>query len=402
MGQRYEKNKQNVSENKKTLEQLREDKDTIRNEYTPLRLLDSIQDLLDDEASEAIGEVQNVGEFENQRIDSETEVANEEKKQIADEINSEIVKLNSGLEKLRQTNGIEFGKSAVEKSSQEYKKQIDRFKDLIGELGEQPVESGSLHSGATEGTANIISDNTSDAPVPFKEGETILVMHSDSNDFLPNRLYPLGSSEYTAMIDSLRSSNVEYRPIEKYNGDRTQNDIINHLSGGDLTEGSCSSLALAYAGNKAGYNVLDFRDGDSRAFFSSRSSIHEVASLPNVQSITLNGTNDFETANQLLNSMQEGKEYYLATGQHASIVRRNGSSFEYLELQHPSDGNGWHNLNDYVLSNRFGCRSSHSSAFSNFLIDVDSLSNNHEFLSVLGYINTAESAQRKGGSGNVR
>lgn len=402
MGQRYEKNKQNVSENKKTLEQLREDKDTIRNEYTPLRLLDSIQDLLDDEASEAIGEVQNVGEFENQRIDSETEVANEEKKQIADEINSEIVKLNSGLEKLRQTNGIEFGKSAVEKSSQEYKKQIEHFKDLIGELGEQPVESGSLHSGATEGTANIISDNTSDAPVPFKEGETILVMHSDSNDFLPNRLYPLGSSEYTAMIDSLRSSNVEYRPIEKYNGDRTQNDIINHLSGGDLTEGSCSSLALAYAGNKAGYNVLDFRDGDSRAFFSSRSSIHEVASLPNVQSITLNGTNDFETANQLLNSMQEGKEYYLATGQHASIVRRNGSSFEYLELQHPSDGNGWHNLNDYVLSNRFGCRSSHSSAFSNFLIDVDSLSNNHEFLSVLGYINTAESAQRKGGSGNVR
>ena len=48
MGQRYEKNKRNVSENKKTLEKLHTDKETRRNEYAPLSLLESIQGLLDD------------------------------------------------------------------------------------------------------------------------------------------------------------------------------------------------------------------------------------------------------------------------------------------------------------------------------------------------------------------
>lgn len=52
MGQRYEKSKKNVSENKKTLEKLRSDKDTLQNEYAPLSLLDSIQGLLDDEATD--------------------------------------------------------------------------------------------------------------------------------------------------------------------------------------------------------------------------------------------------------------------------------------------------------------------------------------------------------------
>lgn len=66
------------------------------------------------------------------------------------------------------------------------------------------------------------------------------------------------------MVDALEKANVEYRPIQLAEQGRTEQDIINRLSGGDMTKGSCSSLALAYAGNKAGYDVLDFRDGDSR------------------------------------------------------------------------------------------------------------------------------------------
>lgn len=119
MGQRYEKSKKNVSENKKTLERLHSDKDTLQNEYAPLSLLDSIQSLLDDEATDAIQVVRNVGEIESQRIESETDTAEEEKKQITGEINGEIAKLNAGLEKLRKSGNIEFGKRAVEQSSQE-------------------------------------------------------------------------------------------------------------------------------------------------------------------------------------------------------------------------------------------------------------------------------------------
>lgn len=210
------------------------------------------------------------------------------------------------------------------------------------------------------------------------------------------------SKEYSSMADALEKNNVEFRPIQLAQQNRTPQDIINRLSGGDMTRGSCSSLALAYAGNKAGYDVLDFRDGDSRSFFSSRSSIQMIADMPGIKSSVLQGTNDMVTANQLLSNMQEGKEYYLATGGHAAIVRNNGTNYEYLELQHPSNGNGWHVLNNNILQHRFGCRETRPTACTSFLMDVESMTNSKEFKNILGFINTAEFKQRKGGAGNVR
>lgn len=218
-----------------------------------------------------------------------------------------------------------------------------------------------------------------------------------------NRDIVSDSSEFDSIVDSLEAANVTYRPIELSEKPRSNEEIIERISGGDLTEGSCSSLALAYIGNKGGYDVLDYRDGESRSVFSSRSSIQKIANLPDVQSTTISGTDDIENANTLLSSMTPGKEYYLASGQHAAIVRRNeNNGFEYLELQHPSNGNGWHNLDNNILTHRFGCSRSHSCDFSNFLMDVDSLAKNKKFLGILGYINTAGTDQRKGVSGNVR
>lgn len=188
MGQRYEKSKKNVSENKKTLERLHSDKDTLQNEYAPLSLLDSIQGLLDDEATDAIQGVRAVGEVESHRIESETDTAEEEKKQITGEINSEIAKLNAGLEKLRRSGNIEFGKRAVEQSSQEYKKQIDKFKSLIGELGGHAADGGASGSSGIEGVGGIVSENISDAPVPWSEGETINVPHMEPNRSTPRDL----------------------------------------------------------------------------------------------------------------------------------------------------------------------------------------------------------------------
>lgn len=144
MGQRYEKSKKNVSENKQTLERLHADKETLQNEYAPLSLLDSIQGLLDDEAKDAIQGVRTVGNLESQRIESETDTAESEKKEITGEIQSEITKLNAGLEKLRKSGNIEFGRKAVEQSSQEYKKQVEKFRALLGELG----DAGAIASSA--------------------------------------------------------------------------------------------------------------------------------------------------------------------------------------------------------------------------------------------------------------
>ena len=210
------------------------------------------------------------------------------------------------------------------------------------------------------------------------------------------------SGEYNAIVDALEKAGVAFRPIALASEKRTPDEIVKRLSGGDLTEGSCSSLALAYAGNRAGYDVLDFRDGESRSFFSSRSSIQKIADLPGVESIVFHGTDEIECANQLLSLMGNGKEYYLATGQHAAIVRKNGDKHEYLELQHPSNGNGWHKLDDNVLRTRFICRCPRATPTSNFLIEVESLSRSREFLRILGFINTAASEERKGRTGNVR
>ena len=210
------------------------------------------------------------------------------------------------------------------------------------------------------------------------------------------------SNQYMSIVDSLEKQGVEYRPIQMVTNERSSDEIISRLSGGDLTEGSCSSLALAYAGNKAGYDVLDFRDGESRKYFSSRDSIQKIADLPDVNSVSVRGFNDIESAHQLLEKTEKGKEYYMAAGRHAAIVRRTDNGYEYLELQHPSSGNGWHTLDDNTLTTRFGCYSARMFETSSFLMDVESMSNSQELRNILGFINTAELSQRKGSYGNVR
>lgn len=198
--------------------------------------------------------------------------------------------------------------------------------------------------------------------------------------------------------------NVEHRPIAPAHFARNEQQIISSISGGDMTEGSCSSLALAYAGNRAGYVVYDFRDGQSREVFSSRSSIEQIANLDGVNSVILRGTDDTICAEQLMSSMEPGREYYMATGAHAAVVRlSNEGMYQYLELQSgvPSE-NGWHPLTLSTLFSRFGCEDGQSREYANYLIELDSLQNSSEFLDLLGYINTDESAQMRGASGHVR
>lgn len=197
---------------------------------------------------------------------------------------------------------------------------------------------------------------------------------------------------------------VEYRPISRASSTRTEQQIINSISGGDLTEGSCSSLAFAYAGNRAGYIVYDFRDGQSREVFSLNSSIEQIANMDGVNSVILRGTDDSICAERLMSRMEQGREYYLATGQHAAIVRLNNEgNYQYLELQSgiPAD-NGWQPLTLNALYNRFGCTDGQTTEYPNYLIEVESLQNNSEFLNLLGYINTNEFSQVRGANGYVR
>jgi len=206
---------------------------------------------------------------------------------------------------------------------------------------------------------------------------------------------------YSNIINVLNSKGVEKNDIKPFSTARTKEEIINRIGGGDMTEGSCSSLALAYVGNLAGYDVLDFRGGGSRLFFASNKSIEMIANLPEVDSVINYGVNDIDCSFELLSKMQDGKEYYFATGEHASIVRRNGDEFEYLELQ-SQYSNGWHLLDENSLFNRFGCVLNSGMEMPNFLIDTDSLAKSPMFLDILGFLNTNESEQKKGEMGNVK
>lgn len=209
------------------------------------------------------------------------------------------------------------------------------------------------------------------------------------------------SDSYYQAVAELTRLGVDKNPIQSAGVSRTTDQIVQSLGGGDMTAGSCSSLAFAYAANKAGYNVLDFRGGESREFFADNNSIKMISELNGVQSQIVYGKNDIICANDLLGQMQPGKEYYFATGVHAAIVRKNGDGYQYLELQSSND-NGWHELNNTGLTNRFGCESMNDEDYPNFLIDIESLGKSREFLDLIGYINTAESDQVKGVSGYAK
>lgn len=210
------------------------------------------------------------------------------------------------------------------------------------------------------------------------------------------------NSEYRNLVRALNYADVEYNKPQLLESDVSEEEIIKRISGGDLTCGSCSSLALAYIGNKAGLDVLDYRGGNSRMIFSMRNTIDSLTKFPNIEAKTNISMDDFNSAHKLFSTMKEGKEYYFAIGQHAAIIKKVDNLIQYLELQHPSNGNGWRELNKDVLEHRFCCSKSHTLPFTSYLIDSDSLVKSKEFKNILGYINTKKEHQFKGEQGNVR
>ena len=218
------------------------------------------------------------------------------------------------------------------------------------------------------------------------------------------------ASQATQATPSVIKTDVEERAekfgvgrvaVTRLSEPRTEQEIINAVGGGDKTSGSCASLGFAYAGQKAGYDVLDFRGGKSQGFFSSPYNLKSIAELPGIDGVVISEwRGDFAAAHQLLKKVEDGKEYYLSVAKHAAVVRKGKAGLEYLELQTTSQ-NGWHALNDGELAARFGCRRN-SKTIWDVLIDVDKLGQSDTFAKILEFINTNESAQMKGVGGYAK
>ena len=131
-----------------------------------------------------------------------------------------------------------------------------------------------------------------------------------------------------------------------------------------------------------------------------------------ITAIREKGACSLTVGNRLLKKVEEGKEYYLCVGRHASIVRKKDGILQYLELQNELDASyhpaGWTDFNKdpkYTLSHRFGCTTTSKYYYSDmdFMIDIsESDFNTQEFKSILGYINTDADKQVKGDKGYAK
>ena len=212
------------------------------------------------------------------------------------------------------------------------------------------------------------------------------------------------SDECKAILDQLKKRGVAYNEVRWHDKPLSDDEIVRVLSGGDKTRGSCASVGLAYVGQKGGMNVLDFRDGESRGFFSTRWNLEAISRLPGVKTITESAKSAVTAGNRLLKNVETGKEYYFVSGRHAAIVRKTDADvLQYLELQSATQS-GWTDFDGnprYTLKYRFGDYSN-SFGVDAFMIDVDSLAESDDLRSLLGYINTAEGEQRKGKYGTIK
>ena len=206
--------------------------------------------------------------------------------------------------------------------------------------------------------------------------------------------------------DNCKTQGIDYRDVVMHKEKLSADDVIKRISGGDTTEGSCSSMAFTFAANMGGMDVLDYRGGKSCDFFSHASNICSIAEK--VGGVVNKNYNDFTNAKQLLATTSTNKYYYFTCGKHAAIVRKTEKGYEYLELQNASaERNGWHELTTERLKNRFGAQKSHTMFGSKYetkecIIDIDLLIKDAGFRKMMGYINTASGEQKKGAQGGEK
>ena len=219
----------------------------------------------------------------------------------------------------------------------------------------------------------------------------------------PGMRFSVADSAKVEQLNFLACS--EYNAVNRLPNVQPEDEIIKKLAGGDKTNGSCFSLAAAYTAQKGGYDVVDYRGECSRLVFS----VFGVKFLNDLDKST-NGVIAFSEAEKTsastgaalkkrLAKAEEGKQFIMVVGRHAAIVKREGKTLYYLELQ-SSFKNGWKPFKADTLKERFGCAyKRHPWGVPGWLYDVDVLKGIPDFLDFMGYINTPVNEQQKGAGG---
>lgn len=215
---------------------------------------------------------------------------------------------------------------------------------------------------------------------------------------------------HAELVDRAERRGVEYSIPTKLETPNSIDTIVERVGGGDMTTGSCASLGFCYVGQTEGYDILDFRGGQSQDLFSRvcddvLRGISGETGKPLLTEATSTGTGG---AVKLIKQTAPGHEYYFTCGRHAAIVRSNeDGKLEYLELQSRYQ-NGWKLLGykndrrsmDYTFTHRFGC--SRGVDGQAYMMDVEDMRGSKILHRAMGYINTASDQQKKGATGHER
>ena len=194
------------------------------------------------------------------------------------------------------------------------------------------------------------------------------------------------------IIQEVHQKSIKYNEVKALKKPLSEKQIIEKLGGEDPTNGgACTSQALSYIANKFGYDVTDYRDGQSRSFFGDNATLDQ---LTKSGGFSTTNTNGFKNAEFLLQHVEKGKEYLFTSGNHTVIVRLKGNirqkqkKFEFLELQGwTKEENGFQELTESVLQERFHTKKGRIEYF-DVLIDIEKLKDSPKFRELLGFLNT--------------
>ncbi len=172
---------------------------------------------------------------------------------------------------------------------------------------------------------------------------------------------------------------IEYREPKLLGKPLTDEEIIDKLISGDKVCNACSSLAFAYAANKGGLDVTDYRGGNSLNFFGTKTNVNAITRA-------VGGYHTYSDSEKIWGKISVGNEYILAYGSHVAIVKKIAfGKFQYLELQSPiKSGNNWYPLTKNTLSSRFYC----DGRTHWWLIDISKLYKLESYRTLMGYLNT--------------
>ena len=227
------------------------------------------------------------------------------------------------------------------------------------------------------------------------------------------------------VIKTMQINSVPQKEVSDLQGTLTEEQIIAKLAGGDMTKGSCASLALSYCGNKVGFDVTDFRGGVSCAVFSRSFTIDDTIRAAGVNFEVIKVQREAKDIAKIIKGLEVNKEFLLSCGKHAAIIKNTAEGMMYLEMQSATHS-GWRMMEGIVhtrygdvrktvegtLADRFGCRKTvdsvkiggekHVFEKSVVLVPVDAFQSTDEFKDILGYINTATDKQKKGALGSEK